>query len=77
LHGDVAVEQGDYAKAVKFFKKAVAASENNYTAPLYLYKQGLALAADGDVEAAKACYKAVAEKYPNSAEAREAEKLLY
>ncbi|MBO7220474.1 MAG: tetratricopeptide repeat protein [Alistipes sp.] len=77
LQGDVAVEQGDYAKAVKFFKKAVAASENNYTAPLYLYKQGLALAAEGDVEAAKACYKAVAEKYPNSAEAREAEKLLY
>jgi TolA-binding protein len=77
LQGDVAVEQGDYAKAVKFFKKAVAASENNYTAPLYLYKQGLALAAEGDVEAGKACYKAVAEKYPNSTEAREAEKLLY
>ena len=77
LQGDVAVEQGDYAKAAKFFKKAVAASENNYTAPLYLYKQGLALAAAGEVEAAKACYKSITEKYPNSSEAREAEKLLY
>ena len=77
LQGDVAVEQGDYAKAVKFFKKAVAASENNFTAPLYLYKQGLALAADGNVEAAKACYTTLTEKYPNSAEARDAEKMLY
>lgn len=76
LQGDVAVEQGDYAKAAKFFKKAVAASENNYTTPLYLYKQGLALTAAGEVEAAKACYKAVSEKYPTSAEARDAEKML-
>ena len=76
LQGDVAVEQGDYAKAAKFFKKAVVASENNYTTPLYLYKQGLALTAAGEVEAAKACYKAVSEKYPTSAEAREAEKML-
>ena len=77
LQGDVAVEQGNYAKAAKFFKKAVKASDNIYTAPLYLYKQGLALVADGNAEAAKACFKAVTEKYPSSAEAREAEKLLY
>ena len=76
LQGDVAVEQGDYAKAAKFFKKAVAASENNYTTPLYLYKQGLALTAAGEAEAAKACYKAISEQYPNSAEARDAEKML-
>ena len=77
LQGDVAVEQGDYEKAAKFFTKAVKASENNYTTPLYLYKQGLALAAAGKVEEAKACYKAITEKYPNSAESRDAEKLLY
>ena len=77
LQGDVAVEQGDYEKAAKLFKKAVAASENDFTAPLYLYKEGLALAAAGKAEAAKACYKTITEKYPNSAESREAEKLLY
>jgi tetratricopeptide (TPR) repeat protein len=76
LQGDVAVEQGNYEKAVALFKKAVAASENNYTAPHYLYKQGLALAAAGEVEAAKACYETLSEKYANSAEAREAEKML-
>ncbi len=77
LQGDVAVEQGNYEKAAKFFAKAVKASDNNYTAPLYLYKQGLALAAAGKAEAAKACYKTITEKYPNSSEARDAEKLLY
>ena len=77
LQGDVAVEQGNYEKAAQFFAKAVKASENNYTAPLYLYKQGLALAAAGKVAEAKACYKAITEKYPNSMESREAEKMLY
>ena len=77
LQGDVAVQLGDYAKAANFFKKAVAASENNFTAPHYLYKQGLALAAAGKVVEAKACYKTITEKYPSSVEARDAEKLLY
>ena len=77
LQGDVAVELGDYAKAAKLFAKAVKASENDFTAPLYLYKQGLALAAAGKAEEAKACYKAISEQYPNSVEARDAEKLLY
>ena len=77
LQGDVAVELGDYAKAAKLFAKAVKASENNFTAPLYLYKQGLALAAAGKAEEAKACYKVISEQYPNSVEARDAEKLLY
>ena len=76
LQGDVAVEQGDYEKAAKLFKKAVAASENNYTAPLYLYKQALALVAAGKNAEAKACYKAISEKYPSSVEARDADKAL-
>ena len=76
LQGDVAVEQGDYEKAAKLFKKAVAASENNYTAPLYLYKQALALVAAGKTAEAKACYKAISEKYPSSVEARDADKAL-
>ena len=76
LQGDVAVEQGDYEKAAKLFAKAVKSSDNNYTAPHYLYKQALALVAAGKGTEAKACYKAISEKYPNSIEARDAEKAL-
>ena len=76
LQGDVAVEQGDYEKAAKLFAKAVKASENNFTAPLYLYKQALALVAVGKNAEAVACYKAISEKYPTSVEARDADKAL-
>ena len=73
LQGDVAVEKGNYAEAAQLFKKAVATSSNAFTAPYYLYKQALALEATGDVEGAKACYKTITEKYPESVEFSEAE----
>lgn len=76
LQGDVAVEQGDFEKAVKFYNKAVKASENNYTTPLYLCKKAAALKAAQKLDEAEACYKSVVEKYPSSIEAREAEKAL-
>ena len=76
LQGDVAVEQGDFEKAVKFYNKAVKASENNYTTPLYLCKKAAALNAAQKLDEAEACYKSVVEKYPSSIEAREAEKAL-
>jgi TolA-binding protein len=76
LQGDVAVEQGDYEKAAKLYNKAVKASENNYTAPLYLCKKAAALKAAQKFDDAEACYKSIVEKYPSSIEAREAEKAL-
>lgn len=76
LQGDVAVEQGNYAEAAKLFGKAVEASDNGYTAPYYLYKKALALVAAEKAEDAKASFKTIVEKYPNSFEAAEAEKQL-
>lgn len=76
LQGDVAVEQGDYAAAVKFFEKAVKASDNLMTAPLYLYKGALAAEAAGDKATAEAFLKQITKEYPASMEAREAEKML-
>ena len=76
LQGDVAVEQGDLAKAVKFYAKAVKASDNSYTAPLYLRKQGLALQAQGKDKEAVELYQVILNDYPASAEAREVEKLI-
>jgi tetratricopeptide (TPR) repeat protein len=76
LRGDIAVEQGNYAVAVALYKKAVAASENIYTAPLYLYKQTLAYVALGDKAGAQACLDALQADYAMSSEAREAEKVL-
>lgn len=76
LRGDIAVDKGDYAEAVNLFKKAVAASDNNFTAPLYLYKQGLALVALDKADEAVKCFEEISAKYPSSLEAREADKLI-
>ncbi len=76
LQGDVAVEREDYAQAVKFYEKAVAAADNNMTAPLYLRKAALAAEAAGDKKAAAAFLQTILDTYPASMEAREAEKLL-
>ena len=76
LRGDIAVENGDYAEAVKMFGKAVEASENNFTTPLYLYKKGLALEALGDKAEALKCYRKILSDYPASIESRDAEKLI-
>lgn len=76
LQGDVAVEQQNYAQAVKFYEKAVKAADNNMTAPMYLRKAGLAEQAQGNNEKAAAFYEQILTSYPASMEAREAEKLL-
>ena len=76
LQGDVAVEQQNYAQAVSFYKKAVEAADNNWTAPMYLRKAGLAEQAQGNNAAAAALYEKILYTYPASVEAREAEKLL-
>ena len=76
LQGDVAVEQGNYAAAVKFYEKAVAAADNNLTAPQDLRKAGLAEQAQGNTERAAEFYQRILTSYPASMEAREAEKLL-
>ena len=76
LRGDIASEQGNYEAAVALYKKAVSASKNIYTAPLYLYKQVLSYAALGNKAEAQKCLDALQAEYAMSTEAREAEKVV-
>ena len=76
LQGDIAVENGDYEGAVKLFEKAVKASDNLYTTPLYLRKKGLALKALGRDAEATAAFEQILAEYPASLDARDAEKLI-
>jgi len=76
LQGDIAVDEGDYKRAVKFFEKAVAAADNNTTAPIFLMKAGRAYKALGDNAKAKACFERIATAYPNSFEARDIDKYI-
>lgn len=76
LQGDIAVENGDYAKAVTFYVDAVDMSDNMLTAPTYLRKAGLAETALGNKEAANNYFQKILNLYPSSFDAREAEKLI-
>lgn len=76
LQGDIAVEQNDFAKAADLYKKAAAASDNSFTAPLFLRKRGLALQALGNEAEAADTFKSILSDYPASSEAREVEKLI-
>ncbi|MCM1150756.1 MAG: tetratricopeptide repeat protein [Alistipes sp.] len=76
LQGDVAVDRQQYAQAVKFFDKAVKASDNNLTAPMYLYKAALAEQASGRGAQAAELLERILASYPMSLEAREAETAL-
>ncbi|MDE5730639.1 MAG: tetratricopeptide repeat protein [Alistipes sp.] len=76
LQGDVAVERADYPAAIRFFEKAVASSDNDLTAPMYLHKAALAANAAGNAEQAIAFAQRILDEYPASVEARNAEKLI-
>ena len=76
LRGDIAVEKGDYQAAVSLYGKAVKASENNYTAPLYTYKQILVYAALGNKAEAEKALQTLKAEYPSAPETTEAEKVV-
>ena len=76
IKGDIAVENGDYAKAASLFEKAVSQSDNDFTAPMYLRKAALAYRAAGNEAKAEECFRTIQTKYPASYDARDAAKYV-
>lgn len=76
LQADILVDNGNYNEATTLFERAATISTNNLTTPLYLRKAGMAAQAAGDIAKAKSLFTQVTNEYPNSAEARNAEKYL-
>ena len=76
IKGEIAVERGDNAGAAKLFEQAAKSNENDFTTPMYLRKAALAYRAAGDAAKADALLKVIAEEYPSSFDARDAQKLV-
>ena len=76
IKGEIAVEKGDNAGAAKLFEQAANSNENDFTTPMYLRKAALAYRAAGDAAKADALLKVIAEEYPSSFDARDAQKLV-
>lgn len=75
LKGDVYVQKGELATAVKYYQNAVAeADDNSMIVPVYLKKLGLAQLAMGENTAAVESFRRIADQFPGSLEARDIEK---
>ena len=71
LQGDIYANGGDLKKAAALYKKAVKASDNSLTAPVYLKKLGMVEEQLGNTEAALEAYQRIADEYYTSLEARD------
>lgn len=73
---DAQMENGNQNDALKNYKKAANLSDNEASAPFLLLKAGLALDYAGQSAEAADFLEKLAENYPNTSEAKEAEKYL-
>jgi tetratricopeptide (TPR) repeat protein len=76
LTGDAYMELGKTEEGIEYYKKAGHHSNNELTAPTYLFRAGMALEKANKPADAIAIYKEIREKYPQTAEGREMDKYL-
>lgn len=74
--GDAYMQLGDYKKAAEYYKKAAASKTNDFSTPVFLMKNGLALEKAGDYSAALKAYEQIEKEFPASPEARDVEKYI-
>ena len=76
LLGDAHAELNQMDEAMKYYKKAAAAAENEEIATYTLKKLGLFCENQGDLAAAKQYFEEIRVKYPNTADGRDIEKYI-
>ncbi|NND94539.1 MAG: tetratricopeptide repeat protein [Flavobacteriales bacterium] len=74
--GDSYVQLGDYATAASYYEKSVAHSDNEFTAPIYLKKAGLAYEEMGDPLKALDAYARIKKDYSGTNVGRDIEKYV-
>jgi tetratricopeptide (TPR) repeat protein len=76
LIGDAYMELNKTEDGIDYYKKAGHYSDNDLTAPMYLFRAGLALEKAGKTQDAVTIYKEIKEKYPQTNEGRDMDKYL-
>ncbi|WP_282780189.1 tetratricopeptide repeat protein [Phaeodactylibacter xiamenensis] len=74
--GDAYSELGDFDAAMKQYKKAVSAGDNEVLTPYYLKKIGMLHERNGNMADARASYERIKEEYPGSPVSRDIEKYI-
>ncbi len=70
LIGDAFVELEQPKDALQYYDKAIKMSDNEFTAPMYLFKAGKIALELGEKDKAKKYFETIKEKYPKSKEAK-------
>ncbi|NML39312.1 tetratricopeptide repeat protein [Chitinophaga sp. G-6-1-13] len=76
LIGDAYMELNKTAEGIESYKKAGHYNDNELTAPVYLFRAGMALEKTGKAQEAITIYKEIKEKFPLTNEGREMDKYL-
>ena len=74
--GDAYLELDDKENAIKYYLKAVNASKNDFTTPIYLMKAARVYEDMGNNEKALELYKKIDTEFHNSTEANSIEKYI-
>ncbi len=74
--GDAYAEKGDRAKALRQYKKAAGEDDNSVISPYYLKKVAMLSQKQGDAAGAKEAWQKIKNNFPQSNEAREADKYI-
>ncbi len=74
--GDALLELGETDDALKQYKKAILASDNELTTPVYMMKAASLLETMDELEDALALYEELKEKYPTSTEGTNIDKFI-
>lgn len=74
--GDAFAELGQMDDAADFYSQAANATTNNFTTPLFLWKAGLALEAEGQANKAVKLYERIAADFPDSRQAANVEAII-
>lgn len=74
--GDAYMQMGNYAKAAEYYNKATASKLNDFSTPVFLMKNALALEKSNNYAAALKIYEKINQEFPASPEGRDIEKYI-
>lgn len=74
--GDAYSELNNLDKALEYYRKAESTHPNNFTSPLYLFKEGLVLESQNHNQEALGIYERIKKEYNESSQARDIEKYI-